>query len=165
VGRRIALFGLAVLALSCGSRVAYGPATPRPADQPLNVQAPFEDTWNAVIQTFFDRNIPVRTLEKASGLLESDELRAEIGRDCDCGTWLGVPIAGYGAYGGDAYYRFRVLVKSGGDRESSLVLRSSCRAKIDRIEGELVCQLIPAKEAEIKSAIADRVAAPARRTP
>jgi hypothetical protein len=130
----------------------------------LALRASFDDSWNAVIQTFFDRNIPVRTLEKASGLLESDELRGEIGRDCDCGSWLGVPIAGYGAYGGDAYYRFRVLVERRGDRETSLVLRSSCRAKIERIEGELVCQLAPAKEAELRSAISNRLGAAARPT-
>lgn len=156
-------FALTALALSCGSRIAYEPASSAPPDPPLALHAPFDDAWNAVIQTFFEKNISVRTLEKASGLLESDELRGEIGRDCDCGSWLGIPIAGYGAYGGDAFYRFRILVERRGDRESALLLRSSCRATTDRVEGELVCRLSSAKEAEIRNAIAERLATAAQR--
>jgi len=129
----------------------------------VSLQAPFDEAWHAVIQTFFERNIPVRTLEKASGLLESDELRGEIGRDCDCGAWLGIPIAGYGAYGGDAFYRFRILLERRGDRETSLLLRSTCRGQTDRVEGQLVCRLSPAKEAEVRTAISEHLAASARR--
>jgi hypothetical protein len=144
------------LAASCSSRVYYGPPKPPAAEPPVVLPVSFEDAWNAVIQTFFERNIPVKTLEKASGLLESDELSGEVGRTCDCGFWLGVPIAGYGAYGGDAYYRFRVLVERRGDGTASLTVRSSCRAHIEQIEGQLVCHLDPAKEAELRNTIVER---------
>ena len=117
------------------------------------INAPFETVWKAVVQALFQRNIPVKTLEKASGLLESEELRGEIGRDCDCGTWLGVPIAGYGAYGGDAYYRFRILVESKDAATSTLLLRSSCRGQTERVEGTLACVLAAANESEIRDAI------------
>jgi hypothetical protein len=150
--------GLCVAAASCASRVAYSPPPPIVADQPLALQVPYDQAWGAVVQTFFQKNIPIRTVEKESGILESDELRGEVGRECDCGTYLGIPVAGYGAYGGDAYYRFRVLVEKRSDRETSLVLRSSCRAKIENLEGELVCHLLPAKESELRGAISERVA-------
>ena len=127
-------------------------------DESVTLQASFDDVWKGVIQTFFEKNIPVRTLEKVSGILESDELHGEIGRDCNCGTYLGLPVGGYaGAYGGDAYYRFRVLVEQRGERETRLVLRSSCRAKVESVEGDLVCRLLAARESEVRDAIADRV--------
>ena len=146
-------------ALGCGSRIAYTPPLSPITDESLTLQVSFEDTWSAVIQTFFEKNIPVRTLEKASGILESDEMHGEIGRDCNCGNYLGLPVGGYGgAYGGDAYYRYRVLVEKRGDHQTRLILRSSCRAKIESVEGELVCRLLPAKESEVRNAIADRTA-------
>ena len=124
------------------------------------IAAPFDAVWQSVIQTFFDRNIPVRTLEKASGLVESDELHGEIGRDCDCGSYLGIPIGGYGgAYGGDAYYRFRVLVESRGS-ETALTLRTTCRGRHEGVVGDLVCTLAPAREEEVRSSIRDRATAP-----
>ena len=132
---------------------------------PVVLDASFDETWGAVVQTFFDRNIPVRTVEKASGLLESDDLRGEIGRDCDCGTYLGIPVGGYGgAYGGDAAFRYRVLVEARPEG-SSLTLRSTCRARVDTVEGELVCRLDPAREAGLREAIVSRVgrSAPASR--
>ncbi len=142
--------------LSCGSRVAYAPPAAPAVDATVVVAATLDDTWSAVIQTFFDKNIPVKTLEKASGILESDDLHGELGRDCDCGSWLGVPIGGYGAYGGDAYYRYRVLVEKREAAKTALTLKSSCRARVDRVEGELVCRLVPATEAALRSAIVER---------
>jgi hypothetical protein len=148
---------LALAVSGCPTRVAYTPPASTATDDTVNLKASFDDTWNAVIQTFFQKNIPVRTLEKASGILESDDLHGEVGRDCDCGSYLGVPIGGYaGAYGGDAYYRFRVLVEKRGDRETGLTLRSSCRAKVEGVEGELVCRVVPAKDTELRTAISEK---------
>jgi hypothetical protein len=144
---------LAACVSACGSRLAYSPPVVPPPAAAVVIDAPFDAVWAAVIQTLFQRNIPVKTLEKASGLLESEELHGEIGRDCDCGTWLGVPIAGYGAYGGDAYYRFRILVESKEATKASLLLRTSCRGQTERVEGALVCVLSAGKEAELRDAI------------
>ena len=153
-----AALGFLALTLGCGSRIAYSPPLQPVMDESVTLQASFDDVWKGVIQTFFEKNIPVRTLEKVSGILESDELHGEIGRDCNCGTYLGLPVGGYaGAYGGDAYYRFRVLVEQRGERETRLVLRSSCRAKVESVEGDLVCRLLAARESEVRDAIADRV--------
>lgn len=156
-----AIFLLAALS-ACGTRVAYAPPVAAPVEESVALKASFDDAWSAVIQTFFQKNIPVKTLEKASGILESDELEGEIGRDCDCGSVLGIPVGGYaGAYGGDAYYRYRVLVEKRGESETSLTLRSTCRARTERVEGNLVCRLVPAKDTEIRDAIAERIRAAA----
>lgn len=162
VARLVAVVLIGTAAAGCSSRVVYSPpaAPAAAAEETVTLPLPFDPAWSAVVQTFFDKNIPIKTVEKASGILESDELRGEIGRDCDCGTYLGVPVGGYGgAYGGDAYYRYRVLVQKRADRETTLVLRSTCRARSDRIEGELVCRLDPTKEADIRSAVAARATA------
>jgi hypothetical protein len=149
--------------MGCGSRVAYAPPAPASV-QPASIPVPFDDAWKAVIQTFFDSNIPIRTVEKASGIVESEDLRGEVGRDCDCGTYLGLPIGGYGgAYGGDAYYRFRVLVDARGEQETVLTLRSSCRARVGSIEGELVCHLSPSREEQLQTAIRARATASSER--
>jgi hypothetical protein len=136
--------------------VAYTPPPPPPPPEAAIVSAPFDDAWQAVVQTFFERNIPVRTLEKASGLIESDDLRGELGRDCDCGSYLGIPIGGYGTYGGDAYYRLRVLVERS-DSQSRITVRSSCRARHESIEGELDCRLSPEREEELRRAIGEKI--------
>ncbi len=44
-------------------------ATPRTA---TTVNAPFERTWNAVIDVFAEKNIPIATLDKASGFIVAD---------------------------------------------------------------------------------------------
>ncbi len=144
---------LSLCAAACGSRLAYSPPVVPAPQGAVVVDTTFDELWTAVVQTFFQRNIPVKTLEKASGLLESEELRGEIGRDCDCGTWLGVPIAGYGAYGGDANYRFRILVEKQDDGKSSLALRSTCRGQTERVEGTLTCVLAAGRENELRDAI------------
>ncbi|MGH7856924.1 MAG: hypothetical protein ACREQY_06290 [Candidatus Binatia bacterium] len=155
--RLLALAGV-ITACACASRVAYSPPPSPPPEAPLTVAVPFDDAWSAVIQILFQKNVPVRTVEKASGILESDDLRGEIGRDCDCGSYLGIAIGGYGgAYGGDAYYRFRILVEPRGDRSTAISLRSSCRARVETVEGELSCRLSAAKEAELRREIAERV--------
>jgi hypothetical protein len=153
-----AILFVSATALSCGSRVAYSPPAVPAGDPTIIVPAPFEETWSAVIQTFFEKNIPIKTLEKASGILESDDLHGELGRVCDCGSWLGMPIGGYGTYGGDAYYRYRILVEKREPDKTSLTLKSSCRGRHQGLEGDLVCQLAPAIESGLRKAIADRVA-------
>ncbi|MGH7819381.1 MAG: hypothetical protein ACREQ9_06390, partial [Candidatus Binatia bacterium] len=156
-GRRLLAAAGALALCACTSRVAYSPPPPAPVESPLLLAVPFDRAWNAVIQTFFEGNIPVRTVEKASGILESDELRGEVGRECDCGTYLGIGIGGYGgAYGGDAYYRFRILVETRGADQTAVSLRSGCRARVDAVEGELVCRLAPAKEVELRQKISER---------
>jgi hypothetical protein len=45
--------------------------TPRTA---MSVNAPFAKTWNAVIDVFSDRNIPIRTIDRTSGLIATDKL-------------------------------------------------------------------------------------------
>ena len=157
----------ALLLAACGStapRLGYSPPAPAPSPQgsaaaetgAVTVAAPFDGTWSAVVQTLFERNLPVDTAEKDSGLVQTGELAGEIGEDCDCGSYLGVPVGGYGTYGGDARYTFQVLVERAGSERTSVTVRSRCRASVESIEGELSCRLDPKRERELRDAILAR---------
>jgi hypothetical protein len=87
----VACTGLLFLA-ACAHYVPPGPAAPR---EGLTVAASFGRTWDAVIDEFAAKNIPIRTLERASGFIATDRLGVEpeivgVGRElrdprADCG--------------------------------------------------------------------------------
>jgi hypothetical protein len=70
---------------ACSSYRPPPPPTPREASQ---VNASMGETWDAVIDLFATRNIPIRTIERASGLIVTDPLRVgEEGKEwADCGA-------------------------------------------------------------------------------
>lgn len=61
---------------------------PPPERQPLVVNASFGRTWDAVIDVFSSRNIPIRTLDRTSGLLVAEKVRVSRG---DEATWANCP--------------------------------------------------------------------------
>lgn len=156
----LTLIGIALAIHGCagaGTRVTYRPPEAPAAGESARVEVPLDHAWQAVVDELFDRNVPVRTLEKESGLVETAELAGEIGRDCDCGSVLGVPVGGYlGAYGGDAFYSFRVRVRQAGDA-SEIAVRSTCRGSHPGVEGPLACRLSPERERDLLDSIAKRV--------
>jgi hypothetical protein len=74
----------AILAVSCVGYSAPDPPSPRGA---TDVNASLGRTWDAVIDLFAARLIPIRTIERASGLIVTDQLRVgPEGREwADCG--------------------------------------------------------------------------------
>ncbi|MBP6670420.1 MAG: hypothetical protein KA180_13290 [Gemmatimonadales bacterium] len=105
-------FLLTALLVAC----AAPPATLVPAPRPATVTAAsFGHTWDAVIEHFAERSIPIRTLERASGIVITDPMRVDPDRGiewADCGTgWVAdrFPTAG----------SFNVLVR--GDSTSATV--------------------------------------------
>ena len=45
-----------------------------------------DKAWSALVATFAKMSIPIRAIEKSSGLIASDAFKAQIGRDCNCGA-------------------------------------------------------------------------------
>ncbi len=78
----------AILLLACGRYTPPSKPVPRDATQ---IRAPVAESWDAVMETFARRGIPIRTVEPASGLVVTDELRVgSEGRDfADCGKASG----------------------------------------------------------------------------
>jgi hypothetical protein len=58
------------------------------------VNTSFDRTWTAVIDVFGEKNVPIRTLERASGFVATDGLRvgAEGVDWADCGSSRGTKI-------------------------------------------------------------------------
>jgi hypothetical protein len=73
-----------LLCVACNSYQAPLPPAPRDATQ---VSASAGQTWDAVVDLFAARNIPIRTIERASGFVATDELSvgAEGRKWADCG--------------------------------------------------------------------------------
>ena len=63
-----------------------------PAREPLLVEAPFETTWNAIIDHFAERNLPIANMDKASGFIATAELPIhEVHYEwADCGIVMGI---------------------------------------------------------------------------
>ncbi|HEY4573845.1 MAG TPA: hypothetical protein VIJ26_07785 [Thermoanaerobaculia bacterium] len=76
-----------VCVLLAGCSTYKPPPPPTPRDASL-VAASIGQTWDAVIDLFATRNIPIRTIERASGLIVTDALR--VGQEgvtlASCGT-------------------------------------------------------------------------------
>jgi hypothetical protein len=69
------------------------PAAPQPREG-TKVRASVGKSWDAVIDLFAERSIPIRTMERASGFIATEQLRADdvAERFYDCGAVLGHPI-------------------------------------------------------------------------
>jgi len=79
--------GLLIL-LTLGACSFVPPSTIATPRAPAPIAASFARTWNAVIDVFADKNIPIRTIDRASGFIATDALSAA-GSDttwADCGT-------------------------------------------------------------------------------
>ena len=61
------------------------PPAPRTA---MDVNAPFAKTWEAAIDVFAERNISIKTLDRASGLIVAEPVKVGAGGTefADCGT-------------------------------------------------------------------------------
>lgn len=99
---------------ACVRAAPPGPPAPHNA---TNVGASFGRTWDAVIDQFARRTIPIKTIERASGLIATDELKVDSTyiQYVDCGR----------AFGGALYIptdaTFNVLVRGDSTRSTVLV--------------------------------------------
>lgn len=101
-----------LLALVGCMPVAPAPPTPRVG---TDVQASAGKSWDAVIDLFAARNIPIRNMERVSGLIVTEQLsiaREEGLRLADCGKALGMALPAVHA-------SYNVLVR--GDSTKALV--------------------------------------------
>ena len=76
-----------VFALVCAACNSYqAPLPPAPRDA-THVSASAGQTWDAVVDLFAARDIPIRTIDRATGLVATDELSVgtEGRKWADCG--------------------------------------------------------------------------------
>ena len=114
--------------------------------------ASFAKTWDAVIDVFAERNIPLRTLDRSSGFAATDELGADgSARWADCGS---------DAIHGDVGPRHAIWnVRLKGDSAAALILVTA-RWWMFRGKGtngtRIDCVTTGAWERDAESAIRDR---------
>ena len=81
--RRFSCLVTVVLIAGCTPTMPAPPA-PRTATP---VSASFGKTWNAVVDQFAEQNIPIKTIDRASGLIVADPQRVSSGSGiADCGS-------------------------------------------------------------------------------
>lgn len=89
--RKLLLLTLLISITSACARLPL-PPQPQPA-MPVNASA--GKTWDAVIDVFGERNIPIKNMERVSGFISTDFLRAALADTsyADCGRqFLGATI-------------------------------------------------------------------------
>jgi hypothetical protein len=52
----------------------YTPPPPEQAKNTLEIMAPYDDVWKAVVRVYADRNITIETIEKVSGIVASQDI-------------------------------------------------------------------------------------------
>lgn len=70
-----------------GCVVPAPPAPPTPRDA-MAVGAGFGRTWDSAIDVFAERNIAIRTIDRASGLIVAEPMKVGSGAYADCGRTM-----------------------------------------------------------------------------
>ena len=88
VARRLAVGAVALCITGCVPLVPLVPPTPPTKEAPragTPVAASFDKTWNAAVDVFALYNIPIRTIDKASGLIVAERMIVRDSSFADCG--------------------------------------------------------------------------------
>lgn len=113
--RRIVIVLLLVAAFGCASAPRQAPER-----QPTSVAASFGQTWDAAIDIFAAHNIPIKTLDRSSGLIVAEQSRvgpSDVAKFADCGKRLmAVVTAGVTGDVGPARADYNVLVRGDSTR-------------------------------------------------
>jgi hypothetical protein len=144
--------------VSLAACTTYTAPTPAPERQPTAVVAPFDSTWQAVIDVFATRNIPIATIDKSSGIIVAQRLAVgatDALKYANCGVveTLG-QRAPYYATGGD----FNVLVRSSGDG-STVRVTASWRSEGGE-RSPMACQTTGQFETVLETSIRDAAQRP-----
>lgn len=107
-------FALVLVTVAVTACVA-APIAPPVARSGTTVNASFGKTWNGIIDVFATKNIPIKTIDRSSGIIVTEQLAANGLTDmADCGS-----MAGGGSRLSPTHASYNVLVR--GDSSSSVV--------------------------------------------
>lgn len=67
--RGIVLVGLLSFSASCAQPFIASPSTIPAALAPVAIAAPFDRTWDATVSWFTEQSVPIKTIDKSSGLI------------------------------------------------------------------------------------------------
>jgi len=117
--KKFFVLGMIFIGLAC----ATAPAV-RQIQNAFPIDKPFEEVWQATIETFSDLNLPILNMEKASGLITTDLIsfrgqKNETGY-CDCGKLTAMLEIEQDRFG-----KFNVYVKKTTD--------TSCEVRVNSV--------------------------------
>ncbi|MFV8249864.1 hypothetical protein ACES2I_12585 [Bdellovibrio bacteriovorus] len=101
-------------------------AAPPPIEKKITVQAPFDKAWAGVIKFFSERGIPVKTIEKESGLIATENMT--INTDSDLFVCDGFGMNGKSARSFPGTANFNVFVTKIDEKTTSIQMNTFGRA-------------------------------------
>ena len=147
---KIAVCVIILLGIGCAT-----PATRHNINRVWETNYDFDSLWDGVISFFAGNNIPIKTLEKDSGIIISEwiVLSREDGRDLDCGQ-PGIAMA-YEKYG-----KFTITIRPAGSQRQILVNSQYQQRRVwDRRDFYATCYSKGTLEHKIKEFIISNAAA------
>jgi len=124
------------------------PPTPLSPRSGVEVSAPFAKTWDAVIDVFATKNIPIKTMDRSSGFIATEEMRSGLYTSRDSLTYADCGRSMMGMYQAPTHANYNIRVK--GDTTRSTVLVSVFWRQV---EGKYTCTSKGAWEAETEHEI------------
>lgn len=120
----MALVALAAVGLGACARAFVSPILPPPYRD--RVEAPYDETWRALIRALAADNVPLRTVARDSGVISSDDIVSPIGVFADCGRLGAVALEG------EALVTFTVFAHSNGSQATDLQVNAKMRTQAHR---------------------------------
>lgn len=149
------LLATVVFVASC---MRYTPPAQPVARPAVEVQAPFERTWDAAIDAFAEQVITVETLERASGFIVAS--RGSISARTKADTVAGRAMADCGGMGVLVFLptsaKYNVVVRPAGSQSTVRVTASFMGSRSYQFENTLECSSKGSFEAALESSIKAR---------
>lgn len=147
-------FALGMIVSTPGCAARYVIANPTPTRSATNVAASFDRTWDAVIDVFAAGNLPIATIERASGLIVAAPLamartNAAIWTDCGHHPRYSDPRDRAYATRGE----FNVLVRPAGPTST---VRVTIRWSLPDLEARAICESTGVYERDLEDQIKRR---------
>ena len=147
-----------VLTAGCAAYQPPTPPTPPTPHEATEVAASLGKTWDAVIDMFAARNIPIRTIERVSGIIATERLSVgDEGKGwADCGQDNGTTLS-------PNFAIYNVLVR--GDSESSRVQATVRWTLAASASSAIECSTSHVWERELEAAAKGRAESPPHGAP
>jgi hypothetical protein len=117
------VLGAAALAVAACARLYVSPLPPPPYR--LEIAAPYDATWVALVRALAQQNVPLRAIARDSGVIASDEFVTPINLYADCGQVGGDQLEG------EAVVSFTLFAEPNG-RSTRLQVNSKMRTQAHR---------------------------------
>jgi len=106
---------------------------PRQIITAFPVEAPFNDVWQVIVESFAEMNLPIVNMEKDSGLITTDWINFTGQKNTDYAD-CGKPV--FGLVEGSRSGRFNVFVKRTSDNSCEIKVNCTYRQTLVKLNGD-----------------------------